>query len=129
MALFTVVKKSVALAAAGGLAYVQYKQGVWSDGDQSRKAWEKLKKTISTSSSSDRSKPVASALQLPYVPSPTINTMKLQWNSSMMSVFSGAAQAFGPQGITHWMQIKLNTLYKRVYNSMMADQGKQTTET
>ena len=63
MALFTLAKKSIAVAAAGASVYVTYKKGVWSDGKQSKKAWEELTETLSNTSTSS-SKPVASALQV-----------------------------------------------------------------
>lgn len=62
--MFTLAKKSVALAAAGASVYVTYKRGVWSDAEQSKRAWEDLRETLSNSSTSPSSRPVSSALQV-----------------------------------------------------------------
>jgi hypothetical protein len=108
MALLALAKKSIAVAMAGTSVYITNKKGVWGDGDQSKKAWDELRETLSNTSTSS-SKPVASALQMSGIRLVSTETLKIQWNRQLHNVFFGAAQAVGPGGLVERIRLQVTS--------------------
>jgi hypothetical protein len=128
MALLALAKKSIAVAMAGTSVYITNKKGVWGDGDQSKKAWDELRETLSNTSTSS-SKPVASALQVRVgvvwlisvftflwhlfqmsgIRLVSTETLKIQWNRQLHNVFFGAAQAVGPGGLVERIRLQVTS--------------------